>query len=174
MKTPQKSSSLLIILVITLLAIVIGVFYCFSFKGGYFNKMTKKANTENVKNDLDYLNANPGELITESFLTDLNNDKKLDLLLRPTGISQCGSGGCQLYILVNTGNAFKLLNSVSLTQNIYVGTSTTNGWRDLIIMQSGGGQSTRYMKLQYNGTSYPLTPENGVQVPFYRAWEFAL
>lgn len=108
----------------------------------------------------DFLDISKLEVLNDEFagsvhLADLNGDKHLDLLLLHQSSDFCGSGGCLLMIFKNTGTGFEYVNSIGTIRSVYLGTTTTNGWRDIVVGYSGGGGPSGYTQFQFNGRVYP-------------------
>lgn len=105
--------------------------------------------------DLSVMEVNDSSFRMNTFLVDLNNDDLLDALLIPTQPSDfCGNGGCMTTVFANTGESFVLVGTISVTRSVYLGTTYTNGWRDIITGYSGGGGPSGYTRQQFNGTEY--------------------
>jgi hypothetical protein len=90
---------------------------------------------------------------------DLDGDGVPELLVYVNSPSVCGSGGCTTFIFRKQDAAYKLISSITLTRTpIYVSTTKSNGWRDLIIPIAGGGAREGYAVLAYDGKTYPDNP----------------
>lgn len=82
---------------------------------------------------------------------DLNNDGRQEILVGLTGPYFCGSGGCTMYLLTHQGDVITKYSVVEYP--VYVDTTATKGWKDLIIYSGGANRSVKW-----NGKSYPSNP----------------
>ena len=90
---------------------------------------------------------------------DLNSDPAAEVLAYVSGRDVCGSGGCSLYVLTPTGGGWRTVTRTTVTQTpIGVLESTTEGWRDLAVSVGGGGMDAGWVRLSWNGASYPSNP----------------
>lgn len=144
----NKQKGFIIPLLIIIIAVLVGVIYLYS-KGNTNQQVTINSELNNRFKDTATSTA-------QSYFVDLNNDGNLDLLLLPQGNSDfCGNGGCQLMIFINNGNGNFVLNStVGVTRSVFLPTTSTNGWRDIITAYSGGGGPSGFTKIQFDGKKY--------------------
>jgi len=90
---------------------------------------------------------------------DLNDDGRDELLVHVIGPMACGSGGCPTLVFTPAGSRYRLVSTIAVTRApIGVTTTTTEGWRNLIVRVSGGGTRARDVELLFDGTSYPANP----------------
>lgn len=70
-----------------------------------------------------------------------------------------GSGGSTAAIFQKQGEDWRLVTRMTLMRNPIVKAETsTHGWHDLIVRISGGGMPARFVRLRYDGQSYPTNP----------------
>ena len=91
---------------------------------------------------------------------DLNGDGEPEILVHLFGKNMCGSGGCTTLILRKQGSGYKVLAQIGSTGvPVFVSQHSTNGWKDLIVMVSGGSTLPGYYAvLPFNGVGYPENP----------------
>jgi hypothetical protein len=101
-------------------------------------------------------------------LVDLNGDRATEALVYLSGRDRCGSGGCNLYILQRQLGAWRLVNSVTITNPpIRILSTRSRGWRDIAVLVRGGGVGPPYEAvLRFNGVRYPGNP---TVAPAFRA-----
>lgn len=154
----KTNKNQLIIIAIVILVLAGSFYYTFN------KRKTEKETPENVAQNTLNLTTEMGGAEGLSSLIDLNNDGQLDLIIQPNGGNYCGTGGCTTFVFKNTGKNFELVNEISLTRDLYVLSSNTNGWLDLATLQSGGGMpEAKYKKLQFDGAKYPSSAEDGIE-----------
>ena len=86
---------------------------------------------------------------------DLNGDGTSEVLAMPMGSIFCGTGGCNLLVLADTGDGYRVINNFSISRlPVIVSDQQTNGWHDLIRPESGGGAPPSYVRHTFNGTEY--------------------
>lgn len=95
-----------------------------------------------------------------SALVHLNEHGPQDVLVYVTGRTWCGTGGCTLLVLEESGTSYRLVTRVKLARPpIVVFERTTNNWHDIGVSVQGGGIQSGYEgALEYNGHSYPSNP----------------
>lgn len=82
---------------------------------------------------------------------DLNDDGKKEILVATRGGYFCGSGGCTILLLDNTG---KKLSAFTVSDYpVVINHNKTNGWKDLLIPSRGKNHL-----IKYNGKNYPSNP----------------
>ena len=100
-------------------------------------------------------------------LVDLDGDKRPEALIYAMSTitgglqsDECGSGGCDLYVLSLTAAGYRQISDISITRPpIRVLPSITHGWHDLGIIVAGGGVINGYeARLRFDGQSYPTNP----------------
>lgn len=85
------------------------------------------------------------------FEVNLNEDPKKEIFVGLTGPYFCGSGGCTVILFDSEG---KVLNKFTVVDYpIAVGTTSTRGWKDLILRSNGKDHLVKY-----NGKAYPANP----------------
>lgn len=103
--------------------------------------------------------ADDGALRYAFGTVDLNGDGSDEVLAWVAGPMVCGSGGCGLYVLTPVGDSWRVVTQTSVTQTpIGVLPTSTNGWRDLAVSIGGGGAPAGWVKLAFDGTTYPKNP----------------
>ncbi|MCV9931094.1 hypothetical protein OIU80_02265 [Flavobacterium sp. LS1R47] len=109
----------------------------------------KQLNTVLLKNDLAAMTKEDRFFYYDAF--DLNNDEKDEYIVGLSSPYFCGTGGCSGFILKNDGS---LLNKFTVTDfPIFVGTGTSEKFRDLIVSSKG----ILYNVKMKNG-KYPSNP----------------
>lgn len=77
-----------------------------------------------------------------------------------------GSGGSTAAVFQKQGEDWRLVTRMTLMRNPIVKAETsTHGWRDLIVRTSGGGMPARFVRLRYDGKSYPTNPTGPDPMP---------
>ena len=107
------------------------------------------------------LRENPGadDLRYAFAPVDLNGDGQSEMLAYVVGPTVCGSGGCSLYVLSGGSEGWSVLARTSVTQTpIGVLDTSTGGWRDLAVSVGGGGAPAGWVRLAWDGQSYPSNP----------------
>lgn len=100
-------------------------------------------------------------------MVDLDGDKRPEALIYAMSTSagglqsdECGSGGCDLYVLSLTPTGYRQISDISISSPpIRVLPSVTHGWHDLGVMVAGGGIINGYeARLRFDGEGYPANP----------------
>ena len=109
------------------------------------------------------LHADDGALTYAQASVDLNGDGTDEVLAYVMGPMVCGSGGCNLYVLApegeDGGEGWRVVTRTSVTRTpVGVLTTSTNGWRDLAVSIGGGGAQAGWVRLTYDGRTYPTNP----------------
>ncbi len=109
------------------------------------------------------LHADDGALTYAQASVDLNGDGTDEVLAYVMGPMVCGSGGCNLYVLApdggNGGEGWRVVTRTSVTRTpVGVLTTSTNGWRDLAVSIGGGGANAGWVRLTFDGRTYPSNP----------------
>ena len=104
--------------------------------------------------------AKTGEPPTyRSAFADLNNDATPDAIVLIADQRYSGSGGCSLAVFEGVGTEFKLVSASTITREpVFVLDSSHFGWRSLAVRSSGGGEPTRQVLMEFDGSRYPLNP----------------
>ena len=90
---------------------------------------------------------------------DLNGDQQKDALVFMIGSYWCGTGGCTLLVFEQIDDNYRLVSQVPLVREpVIVSENITQGWRDIIIQNSGGGLPAKNVTLKFDGTAYPSNP----------------
>jgi hypothetical protein len=124
---------------------------------------TSQATPAGLETALRGLHADDGALTYAHASVDLNGDGTDEVLAYVMGPMVCGSGGCNLYVLApdggNGGEGWRVVTRTSVTQTpIGVLPTSTNGWRDLAVSIGGGGADAGWVRLTYDGRTYPTNP----------------
>ena len=91
---------------------------------------------------------------------DLNGDGKDEAIVYLTGRGWCGSGGCNMLVLTQEGDTWRLVTSITTTwPPIRVLASRSHGWRDISVWVRGGGIRPGYeAELSFDGETYATNP----------------
>ena len=124
---------------------------------------TSQAAPAGLETALRGLHADDGALTYAHASVDLNGDGTDEVLAYVMGPMVCGSGGCNLYVLApdggNGGEGWRVVTRTSVTRTpVGVLTTSTNGWRDLAVSIGGGGADAGWVRLTYDGRTYPTNP----------------
>lgn len=120
---------------------------------------TSQATPAGLETALRGLYADDGALTYAQAAVDLNGDGSDEVLAYVMGPMVCGSGGCNLYVLAQEGEGWRVVTRTSVTQTpVGVLTTSTNGWRDLAVSIGGGGAEAGWVRLTYDGLTYPTNP----------------
>lgn len=112
------------------------------------------------------LHADDGALTYAHASVDLNGDGTDEVLAYVMGPMVCGSGGCNLYVLAQEGEGWRVVTRTSVTRTpVSVLTTSTNGWRDLAVSIGGGGAQAGWVRLTYDGRTYPTNPTAPLAAP---------
>lgn len=85
---------------------------------------------------------------------DLNDDGVGDAIVLLEGMDWCGSGGCTMLVLKGEGAGYTAVSrSTVVREPIRVSTSTSHGWRGLIVHSDGKARL-----MGFTGDGYPLNP----------------
>jgi len=74
--------------------------------------------------------------------------------------STCGTGGCNLLVLTQTANSWRILSSLTVVHlPVRVLNTQSHGWKDLGVWVSGGGAKSHEARLSYDAHGrYPSNP----------------
>lgn len=90
---------------------------------------------------------------------DLNSDNRADALVMLNDLYWCGTGGCNLVIFKGVPQGYQPISNISLVREpVWISTTKTNGWHDLILEVSGGGTPAKHVALKFDGHQYPDNP----------------
>jgi hypothetical protein len=91
---------------------------------------------------------------------DLNDDKRPEVVVFVFGRTMCGSSGCDAMVFQKVKGGYKLVTHFEPARNpIIVSQTKTNGWRDLVFYNAGGGIIPGYYSIsRFNGRTYPRNP----------------
>lgn len=91
---------------------------------------------------------------------DLNGDGDPETFVFVTDATFCGSGGCLLLVLTQSGSSYKVVMRGTNTKlPITILPTSSHGWRDVGVTVQGGGIMGPYMaRLRSDGQHYPSNP----------------
>lgn len=98
---------------------------------------------------------------------DLNDDNTPEVLVYISGRSICGTSGCHALLFRKVKGKYELITHFGPARNsIIVSQTKTNGWRDLIFYNVGGGNMSGYYSLcRFDGQTYPSNPTDERDAP---------
>ena len=105
---------------------------------------------------------------------DLNGDKKPEVIVFLFGRPLCGTSGCDALLFQKVRGKYKLVTAFEPARNpIIVSQTKTNGWRDLIFYNVGGGAGVirnsviygYYSLVRFNGQTYSENPTDVNDAP---------
>jgi heat shock protein HslJ len=86
---------------------------------------------------------------------DLNGDGKEEVLVYLMGSIFCGTGGCDLLVLTEGTDGYSLVHSFPISRvPVIVSDETTEGWKNLVRLESGGGIPPAYVFHVFDGQKY--------------------
>jgi len=86
---------------------------------------------------------------------DLNGDGRDEVFVYLLGSIFCGTGGCNLLLFTPSDDGYSLVNEFPISRlPVIVSVATTNGWHDLIRLESGGGAKPSYVRHTFDGKEY--------------------
>jgi heat shock protein HslJ len=87
---------------------------------------------------------------------DLNNDGRQETLAFLLGSFFCGTGGCDLMLFTTAQDgSFELVSRFPISRPpVILSPTRSNGWNDLIRLESGGGMAPVRVRHSFDGTSY--------------------
>lgn len=112
----------------------------------------------------EYLVASKGPLFTRYDFTrvDLDNDGRREGLVMMKGPHHywCDTNGCSLVVFRAANDHFTVTSKIFPVRGpLYIGETTSQGWRDLIIRVSGQSYAkAKNVALQFDGQKYPRNP----------------
>ncbi len=90
---------------------------------------------------------------------DLNGDGKKEAIVFLMGRWWCGSGGCATLVLTPEAATWRVVAMVVTTDTpIRVLTARSKGWRNITVWTHDPGAPPYEAELQFDGTTYPLSP----------------
>ncbi len=86
---------------------------------------------------------------------DLNDDGKEEVLAYLLGTFFCGTGGCSLMVFTPADNGFELIDNFPISRlPVIISPEKTQGWNNLVRLESGGGAPATYVIHTFNGEQY--------------------
>ncbi|WP_051358210.1 META domain-containing protein [Rubidibacter lacunae] len=86
---------------------------------------------------------------------DLNGDGIDETLVLLMGPFFCGTGGCNLLLFTEADGEYTLVNNFPISRApLIVSAEKTEGWNDLIRLESGGGVEPAYIRHTFDGDRY--------------------
>lgn len=91
---------------------------------------------------------------------DLNSDGVPEAIVYLVGSQWCGSGGCNMLVLSQDGNSWRIVSNITITQPpIMMLSASSNGWHNIGVWVQGGGIQHGYeSELSFDGKAYPRNP----------------
>ena len=89
------------------------------------------------------------------YVMRLNGDGQDEVFVYLLGSFFCGTGGCNLLLFSDTEDGYLLINEFSTTRiPIFVSDQSTDGWKNIAWLKSGGGVPSSYLNHTFNGKRY--------------------
>jgi hypothetical protein len=86
---------------------------------------------------------------------DLDDDGRGEVFVYTLGSFFCGTGGCNLLLFASDEDGYRLIDTFPITRTpVIASTERTNGWRDLVRYEAGGGAPPSYVRHVFDGTRY--------------------
>lgn len=86
---------------------------------------------------------------------DLNGDGKDEVFVYLLGSFFCGTGGCTLLLYTDGPGGYSLVNEFAISRlPVIVTAGRTEGWNDLVRLESGGGMKASYVRHTFDGKRY--------------------
>ena len=86
---------------------------------------------------------------------DLDGDGRDEVFVYTLGSIFCGTGGCNLMLFAGGADGYRLIDKFSITRTpVIASKESTNGWRDLIRHEAGGGAPSSYVRHAFDGNRY--------------------
>ena len=96
---------------------------------------------------------------------DLSGDGKPEALVYLNGSYTCGTGGCKMLILEQSGQRYQLVSKMTLVNApVIVSSEKSAGWNDLVLEVAGGGAAKHYAQMKFDGSTYPINPSTAPEV----------
>ncbi|MGD9346133.1 MAG: META domain-containing protein [Candidatus Aminicenantes bacterium] len=86
---------------------------------------------------------------------DLNGDGKDEVFVYLLGSIFCGTGGCNLVLFTEGENGYSLVNNFPISRiPVIVSPEKTDGWNNIVRLESGGGAPASFVQHTFNGERY--------------------
>ncbi|MBW4513740.1 MAG: hypothetical protein KME11_00775 [Timaviella obliquedivisa GSE-PSE-MK23-08B] len=96
---------------------------------------------------------------------DLNGDGKPEALVYLSGFYTCGTGGCKMLVLEQSGQRYQVVSKMTLVNApVIVSSERSAGWNDLVLEVAGGGTVKHYAQMKFDGSTYPVNPSTAPEV----------
>ena len=96
---------------------------------------------------------------------DLSGDGKPEALVYLSGSYTCGTGGCKMLVLEQSGQRYQLVSKMTLVNApVIVSSEKSAGWNDLVLEVAGGGAAKHYAQMKFDGSAYPVNPSTAPEV----------
>jgi hypothetical protein len=96
---------------------------------------------------------------------DLSGDGKPEALVYLSGSYTCGTGGCKMLVLEQSGQQYQLVSKMTLVNApVIVSSEKSAGWNDLVLEVGGGGAIKHYAQMKFDGSTYPVNPSTAPEV----------
>ena len=96
---------------------------------------------------------------------DLSGDGKPEALVYLSGSYTCGTGGCRMLVLEQSGQRYQLVSKMTLVNApVIVSSERSAGWNDLVLEVAGGGAVKHYAQMKFDGNTYPVNPSTAPEV----------
>lgn len=91
---------------------------------------------------------------------DLNGDGINEVLVYIFGGKFCGTGGCDAVLFREVNGKYHVVNYFEPVRNpIFISSKKTNGWKDIIFFNNGGGINPGYYSVaKFDGRRYHNNP----------------
>jgi hypothetical protein len=103
----------------------------------------------------------------------LNGDGTEDVFVLLVTPTDCVNSGCSALLFEpSLGDYKQVANITGINTPVFVSSTQTKGWNDIVVYVSGGGVTPAYHVLKFDGTKYPshpsvapkITPEKGMLI----------
>jgi hypothetical protein len=107
-----------------------------------------------------HLSGSEAETTRYSYAPVRLSDNGREVIVFLTGWGWCGTGGCTVLLLEQSGSSYKLIGKIPAVHlPVKVLPTKTNGWHDITIWEQGGGINPGYTAiLKFNGKRYSHSP----------------
>jgi hypothetical protein len=143
------------------LSLLLATLIAFSATGTQVSAQMKRQPTAEQERTLKRFlhKSGPGERNLYAFV-QLKEGQPPAVIVYSIGPDICGSGGCNLEVLVPRGASYRVVCTMNITRlPIRVLQKKTNGWHALGVWVQGGGIQPGYeAELDFNGRKYPGNP----------------
>jgi hypothetical protein len=91
---------------------------------------------------------------------DLNSDDVPEAIVYLADSRWCGSGGCNMLVLTQDGNSWRIISNITITRPpIRMLSISSNGWHSIGVWVRGGGIQHGYeAELSFDGKTYSRNP----------------